>query len=331
MDIAAAAEKLGRAVARHLGPPGLVHDLKRLTGGAVKATWAFDAEASGARRELILQASTATGDDPHALPRLAPEQDAAVMRAARAGGVPAPEVLAVLTPEDGLGRGYITARVAGETLAPRILRDPAFAAARGGLAEQCGTILAAIHRVPTEAVAFLPRADAAAQLATYRALVDRTGLRHPALEYGLRWAEAHLPRPARLSLVHGDFRMGNLIVTESGVACVLDWELAVLGDPMQDLGWLCVKTWRFGGKLPVAGCGRRADLLAAYEAAGGQADPGALRFWEAFGCLKWAMMCLGMGHDGQDAEPLAIEPLAIGRRFEEPLLDFLDLIEDRDA
>jgi aminoglycoside phosphotransferase (APT) family kinase protein len=96
---------------------------------------------------------------------------------------------------------------------------------------------------------------------------------------------------------------------------------------MLDLGWLCVRTWRFGGALPVGGFGRREDLFEAYEqAGGGRVDPAHVRFWEAFGCVKWALMCMQKGLGHQHGMRGSVEAVAIGRRIEEPLLDFLDLI-----
>ena len=74
--------------------------------------------------------------------------------------------------------------------------------------------------------------------------------------------------------MHGDFRHGNLIIGPDGVRAVLDWELAHLGDPMEDLGWICVNSWRFGEiDKPVGGFGTREELFAGYEAAGRRVDP----------------------------------------------------------
>ena len=327
--------KLQAAIARHVGSPGTIHDLNRLTGGANKTTWSFDAEVDGARRPFILQLASLGGhqqQDPMAgfAPHLSADEDARLMIAAVKAAVPAPRVRAILQPADGLGPGYVTERVAGEVLGPRIVREERFAAARAIMAAQCGTILAAIHRIDLAEVPFLMYQDAAAMLAAQRVIVDACGFRLPALELGLRWAAENLPRNSRHTVVHGDFRTGNLIVGETdGVRCVLDWEIAQSGDPMQDLGWLCVKTWRFGGAHPVGGFGAREDLFAAYEKAGGHpVDPAQVRFWEALGSLKWAVICLGMSLRG--TADASIEHCAIGRRIEEPLWDFLNLIEARD-
>ena len=89
------------------------------------------------------------------------------------------------------------------------------------------------------------------------------------LELVRRWLIDHRPPPVEPVVVHGDFRLGNLIVGDDGLRAVIDWELAHLGDPMEDLGWLCVKAWRFGQRPPVAGLGEYDELFAAYTEAGG--------------------------------------------------------------
>ena len=330
MSIDEIASRLQGVIARHLGPPGTIHDLRALTGGANRSTWSFDADAGGARHRLIMQHGGVTEDQATGLvPQLEPEQDAQLMIAASEIGVPAPKVRAILEPADGLGRGYVTERVDGETLGPRIVRDEKFAGARAVMAQQCGEILATTHRIELARVPFLMRQDAAAHVEAHRKIVDRFGLRLPALDLALRWAAENVPKSARSTVVHGDFRLGNLIVGDDGVRCVLDWELGQIGDPMQDLGWLCIRTWRFGGAAPVAGVGSREDLYAGYERASGVAvDPAHVRFWEAFGNIKWVIHCLRLGTRG--IAEVGIERCAIGRRIEEPLWDFLNLIEGRD-
>jgi aminoglycoside phosphotransferase (APT) family kinase protein len=326
--------RLQAAVARHVGAPGTIHDLQRLTGGANKTTWSFDADIAGARAQFILQLSSARANDESnplagVSPHLTADEDARLMIAAVKAGVPAPRVRAILEPDDGLGGGYVTERVAGETLAVKILRDEHFAGARNLMAKQCGAILAAIHRIPTAEVPYLMKLTPAEHIAAQRRIVEYFGLHLPALELGLKWAEQHAPRNARHTVVHGDFRAGNFIVGEDGIRCVLDWELGQSGDPMQDLGWVCVKTWRFGGKKPVGGFGTREDLFEAYEKASGQSvDPAHVRFWEAYGCVRWGIGCFSMGARG--TEEVGIERCAIGRRVEEPLWDFFNLIEGRD-
>jgi len=329
------APKLDAALSRKFGG-ARVTELARLTGGATKLTYSFIATLDGAPRKFILQLSPASKVvDPIGgiTPRISGDQDARIMIEAAKLGVKVPPVRYVTAPDDGLGAGYVTEFVEGETLGPRILRDEKFAAARAGLAGQCGEALAAIHRIDKAALPFLKEQDALAQVRAYRAIVDHYRHRLPALALGLRWAEDNAPRQTATTVVHGDFRTGNLIVDEHGLAAVLDWEVAQISDPMQDLGWLCVKTWRFGGPQPVGGFGAREDLFAAYERASGTTvDPKQVRFWEAFGSVKWSIMCLRKGLRYTDGtEEISIEQSAIGRRVEEPLWDFLNLIEGRVA
>lgn len=323
--------KLEAAVRKHLGASG-VRGLARLTGGATKLTWSFDAEIGGATVPLILQQTPAERIvGPYERARVHGAQEAALLRAACAAGVPAPRVRIALEPDDDLGEGVVTERVAGETLGRKITSDPQFAGVRPGLAAQCGEILAAIHRIDATGLGFLLVQTPLEHLAMYRTLADGYDHPLPALEFGLRWVAENAPRAPRTSVVHGDFRNGNLIVGDDGVRCVLDWELAQVCDPMLDLGWLCVKTWRFGGALPVGGFGHRDDLFAAYErAGGGPVDPAHVRFWEAFGCVKWALMCLHKGLGYLQGAQRSLEAVAIGRRIEEPLLDFLDLITGKE-
>ena len=236
-------------------------------------------------------------------------------------GVPE-DVRAVLTEDCGLAEGYIMDYVPGETIARRILREPKFAPLRESFAAQCGEILARIHKIDTASVPFLTPLIPARQITLYRDVYDRYDHPVPALEVAFRWAEDHLPAATPATVVHGDFRMGNLICGQERIQAVLDWELACLGDPMQDLGWLCVKTWRFGGPSPVGGIGQRADLFAAYERASGTAvDPNRVRFWEGWGCIKWAIICLMKGQSQR-----SVESFAIGRRMEEPLYDFMEFL-----
>ena len=168
------------------------------------------------------------------------------------------------------------------------------------------------------------------QLALYRDILASFEHPYPAVELGLNWVGEHLPAESPVAVVHGDFRNGNLVVGPEGIRAVLDWEIAHLGDPMEDLGWLCVRTWRFGGRDPVGGFGRREDLFEAYERATGTAvDPERVRFWEAFGCVKWSIMCMMKGHAYRRGGERTVEALAIGRRSEEPIWDFLALVYRR--
>jgi len=328
-------KSLSSIIADRLGPSGEILAMTRLTGGATRTTWSLDVRIGDKVEPLILQQTHAReitpGDPINLMARVHCDSEACLMAQARGAGIQVPAVRLILQPEDGLGAGFITDRIPGETIGRRINRDPALAGARRLLPRQCGEILAAIHGMDIDGLPFLARHDAAAQVAAYRAIWDSFDHPVPAMELGLKWASAHVPTHPRMTVVHGDFRNGNFIVGPDGIRAVLDWELSHLGDPIEDLGWLLVKTWRFGGALPVGGFGRREDLLESYERATGIRVPvDHLIFWEAFGCLKWAVMCMIKGQSYlRDRRERTVEALAIGRRTEEPLYDFLNLIYSR--
>ncbi len=332
----ALAEKLQAALTRHLGRAVAVRDLARLTGGATKQTYAFTLVETGTSRKLIMQRTGApqpVKPDANATPRLDGESDARLTMAAAAKGVQVPKVVAILQQDDGLGSGYVTEFVEGQTLGAKIARDPAFLPAHKKMTEQAGIMLARIHAIDPATVPFLKRHDAAEQVRIYRHLVANSPLRLPALEFGLRWAEKNIRHRSEVRVNHGDFRNGNFIASpEHGIRAMLDWEIGQLGDPMQDLGWFCVKTWRFGGAKPAGGFGTREALFEAYERESGRTvDVEAVRFWEAFGSVKWAVMCLRKGLQyTEPGQKLDLEQCAIGRRIEEPLYDFFNLIEGRD-
>ncbi len=318
-------EQLQAAVARHLGAGCTVRDLQRLTGGAASITWKFTVEGD-ASKTLILRlsqggAQISTGIDK--------QTEASVLQAVAGTRVPAPEVAFVLDAEDGLGEGFAMEFVAGESIPRRILRDDAFADARAAMTSQCGEILATIHGIDGSSVPMLPDLDAGAQLSEYESIYRGFGERSPVFELAFRWLGRHLPRSPAQGLVHGDFRNGNFLVDPGdGIVAVLDWELAHRGDPMEDLGWLCVNSWRFGRREnAVGGFGRRRDLFAAYEAASGMAvDPEHVRFWEIFGSLRWGVICLYLTFEYLNGAERSVELAAIGRRVSETEIDLLQLL-----
>jgi hypothetical protein len=228
-----------------------------------------------------------------------------------------------------LGSGFVMDRVEGETIPRKILRDEQYATARPHLAVQCGEIAARIHAVDVGGLPKLATQHALEQITQYRALIDGFGEPLPAFELGLRWLEDRAPPPpAGPALVHGDFRNGNFIVGPEGIRSVLDWELAHLGDPVEDLGWLCVKAWRFGHvDRPAGGFGSVDELLAGYVAGGGApVDPEHLRFWQTLGTLKWGVICLVQAFTHLNGIVRSVELATLGRRVAENEWDLLELL-----
>jgi aminoglycoside phosphotransferase (APT) family kinase protein len=251
--------------------------------------------------------------------------EASAMAAAGAAGVPVPGVLTASDDGAVLGSAFmIMDRVEGETIPRRILRDDDLAPARARFARDCGRILGVLHGVDLTA---LPGLEADDPLERYRAILDQLGAPSPTFEWAFRHLAASRPDPSPVGLVHGDFRLGNLMVGPDGVRAVLDWELVHLGDPLEDLGWLCTRAWRFGSPAPVGGVGEYDDLLAGYaQATGRVVSLDTLRWWETLGSLKWGIMCLMQASFHLSGARASVELAAIGRRVAENEWDLLELL-----
>jgi aminoglycoside phosphotransferase (APT) family kinase protein len=299
--------------------------LSTIAGGASRET--FLAEARD-RRWVVRRDPTGAPDSFVPL-----EIEFRVVQAAAASGVPVPGPLAF---EPAGGRlesaGFVMDYVAGTSVAPRVLRRDDLAVARRALPAQLGEALARIHSIDGREIEGVPAPEADPALAAcalWEATLDEIGEPLPAVEAGVRWLRLHPPAPPdRECLVHGDFRLGNLIVGESGLAAVIDWELCHTGDPAEDIGWLCVRSWRFGNDdRPVAGVGSLEELLHAYQTAGGdRPSPERIRWWEAMGNVKWAVICARQAHDHLTGARPSAELASLGRRICEPEWDLLELL-----
>ena len=179
--------------------------------------------------------------------------------------------------------------------------------------------------MPPVEVADLPAVDG---LELVQERYRRVGLPRPVLELVFTWLERHrTPAITQATLVHGDFRLGNVIVDEQGLRAVLDWELVHRGDPMEDLGYLCARAWRFAGPLPVAGVGSFRELFEGYaEVAGELPDPQRVRWWQVAGTLNWGVSCLVQAQRHFSGETRSVELAAIGRRVAEQEMDLLLMI-----
>jgi aminoglycoside phosphotransferase (APT) family kinase protein len=314
-------------VAALIGAP--VTRLEALSGGASSATYAVDAvREDGSPWPLILQCA-ATGSVPEGgLPRA---DQARLQQLAFAAGLPVAEVVRVLGPDDGLGEGFIMARLPGEALASKWLKLPDYAPARERLTRQCAEVLARLHQLPLSAAAglALPTASTAEALGRMFANYRRFGVDSPVFDLAFAWLKERVSDRPATNIVHGDFRSGNFLVAPDGLVAVLDWELAHLGDGHEDLGWLCCNSWRFGvWQKPVGGFGERNELYAAYEAAGGgPVDRDRAALWEVWGTLKWGIACLQLGDDHVSGRLRSVERAAIGRRVSEVELDLMHMLK----
>jgi aminoglycoside phosphotransferase (APT) family kinase protein len=309
------AEDLAPALTEALGEA--VTELRRLSAGASRETWSFNT-ADGSRR--ILQRL------PRGASRAGVELEVAILRAARKAGVPVARVLASFGAGGPLGMpALVVEQLPGEALPQRLRRDERFSAALEGLAAACGALLARLHRIPVEAVPGLVPQD---PIERCRAVLDEIGEPHPAFELVLRRLELTRPAPRPPAIVHGDFRMGNLLIAETGITAVLDWELVHVSDPLEDLGYLCVPAWRFGGAEPVAGAGSYETLLDAYRQAGGcDVTVDELLWWQAAGTVWWGVLCLVQASRHLSGATRSVELAAIGRRACEQEWDALAVLE----
>jgi len=322
---------LQRVLSRELAGFRSLQSCKQLTAGASQETYRVTAATDSGERQLALRRSQPTADSESSVGSISLATEARLFQVALAAGIPGPGVVYVLKPTDNLGNGFFMEWLEGETLGQRIVRAPEYAGVRPKLARQCGEILARIHAIDWQAAGL----DTQLPLITPAQLVDDTwglyrdlDLPVPMIDYTWRWLKDNLPADSDMKLVHGDFRNGNLMVTAEGINAVLDWELAQIGDPARDLGWLCVNSWRFGhSELPVGGFGEVDDLLTGYNSVSAiPVSREQLLFWQVFGSFWWAMATLQMAGAWRSGETPSLERPVIGRRSSEAQMDCVNLL-----
>ncbi len=323
--------QLAAVLAREI--PGYEKLIKaeRLSGGASQETYRLEIEsAQGSRVLAMRRAPGGVKVDPVAgHPGLAVE--ALLMQSARAAGVPEPEVYYVLEDGDGLGDGFIMEWLEGIALGAKVVRDPSLEEIRPRLAYLCGEILARIHAIDLAATGLDQKLDVLSPAAYVEQTWERYRLfdtPQPMIDYAGCWLRENAPEGFTPTLVHNDFRNGNVMFSPEGVVAVLDWEIAHIGDPMRDLGWICTNSWRFGrADLPVGGFGSYEDLFAGYESVSGEpVDRDRVKFWEVFGSFWWAIGCLGMAEHYRTGPDQTVERPAIGRRSSECQVDCANLL-----
>ena len=313
-------DQLAAVLAPLFGDEVAVQNLRLLTGGASRSTYAFDAVTPNQCRRLILR--TAPAAEHYA----GMELEAATQRAAAEVGAPVPNIVVASDSAAPLGNPFLICdEVAGETIVRRIQRG-LDDGGRAQLLTHCAAALADIHRARADT----PGLAAQDQLAEYRKRLDEMGDTTATFEWAIRWLAAHRPPASPARLVHGDFRMGNLIVDGSNLAAVLDWELVHIGEIYEDLAWFCIRAWRFGAPpgLAAGGLGSVEEFVAAYERAGGAAvDRDALQWWLVQATLRWGVICRMQAERHLSGQTPSVELAAVGRRVCETEWDILDLLE----
>jgi aminoglycoside phosphotransferase (APT) family kinase protein len=317
------AEALEQGLARALARAGLgaPEGLRRLTGGATMESWYFTSggDACVLRRapSLSFMEGRPFGHD----------SEAAVIRAAHAAQVTAPEVIVELEPSDSIGSGFVMRALPG-TPDPRAIlqmEDPA------RILREVARDLARTHGLPRAALPDdVPEMDYAEAVEGLAQQFEEAGGDRPIIALGLKWLRDNLPERIDPVLNHGDYRLGNLLVEDSHLTGVLDWELAHFGDRHEDLAFGCMAVWRFARvDRPALGLGSLQDYVDAYEAeSGARVDAGRFRFWLVYRTVWWALGCLRMASFWRSGDDRMLERVVISRRTSEQELDLLLLLEE---
>ena len=303
----------------------------QLTAGASQETWCIELTANGEPLRLALRRNQPTVETESGTVGINLHDEARLFQIAAEAGIPVPRVIHVLRPSDQLGEGFLMEWLNGETLGQRIVKSEELAEIRPQLAYLCGEALGNVHAIDWKAAGLadtLPIVDSATLVDETWAIYRDLGVPYPMIDFTWRWLKENLPETSRQCLVHGDFRNGNLMINAEGIEAVLDWEIAHIGDPVRDLGWLCVNSWRFGVRdMAVGGFGKLDDLLKGYKASTGiDVNPADVRFWEVFGSFWWACTTLMMANAWRTGETPSLERPVIGRRSSEAQMDCVNLL-----
>jgi aminoglycoside phosphotransferase (APT) family kinase protein len=318
-------------LARTIAAGAVVTRLDKLAGGAIQENYALDVEIAGATQHLVLRADAPSG----VAVSHSRAEEFALLKVAFAAGMTVPRPILFCADDTIVGKPFaLMQRVAGTAAGHVIVRDDKWHGDRRALAERLGRELAILHRIrpPHPELAFLPvpgEAPALVAIAAYRGFLDGYRSPRPALEWGLRWLERRAPPQGELVLCHRDYRTGNYMVDDSGLAGILDWEFAGWGDPHEDIGWFCAKCWRFGAnEREAGGIAGRADFLRGYEAVSGRrVDAVQVRYWETMAHARWAIIALQQGERHVSGAEPSLDLALTGRRIAELEYELLLMTE----
>lgn len=275
-----------------------VSNIARIPGGASRETWSFDVrwveDGHPVERSYI-----ARRDPPASLLDSNNDLEFELYTALAQTDIPAPRVHWIDREGAAVERPfYVMERLAGATDARTLASSPEYADIRGEIARQKASILARIHTldiasVPSLDVPSAGEPPALHEIARWERTMRADMLEpQPVLELAFNWLKRHMPPPpSRLALVHGDYRTGNFLYDRERITGILDWEMAHAGDPVEDIGWVVMKSWRWAGDDRVGGLCEREDFIRMYEEAGGvHVEPATLKFWEVFSNVKFAII-----------------------------------------
>ena len=303
-----------------------IEDISRLSGGSSNESWKITLNTKENKKKIVFR-RTPGGNlkDEESNNFVDITDEAKVMNIANDYNVPVPKIIKVIN-NNNIGKGFFMDFIEGETLGNRIVNSDKFKMIRPKLAKKCGEIIANIHKIPISKFDNIKTSEAEDELLKYEEVYRTHNQDIPVFEYTISWLKDNIPKKITKKLIHGDFRNGNLIISNHNlIPGVLDWELFHLGDPYEDLSWICVNSWRFNKiELPVGGFGEREDMYISYEKVlGKKLDRERLKFWEVLGTLKWGIMCLNMIEIYRSGYDKSIDRASIGRRSSETEIDLI--------
>lgn len=303
-----------------------VEDLQILSGGASMESYAFSCSGIQMVMRRLPVSDGGEADPTFCVGTLPLSLQADLIELCQKRQVSVPRILARLTPEDNLGVGFVMEKMAGEALPQKLLKEPKYSNALKSLTEQATRALASIHQVPIDALPnSLPYYSSKQLVENQLNIYNLVGARIPVFEFAFSWLMLNAPQTQDDSLVHGDFRLGNLLITEEGLSAVLDWELSHRGDRLRDVAYFCTPSWRFGRHhLEAGGYDSQENWIAAYEKASGQpVVRDDFQWWLIFNTLWWGVSCMQMGYAYRDGSVATLERTIIGRRVSEVEIDLL--------
>lgn len=309
-----------------------ITDLTPLAGGASRDSWAITAQIDGETRKYVMRRDQPTTMNENALTR---EQEFRLMDAAHHAGVKVARVRWYCGDPDVLELPFFLMDfVPGISIGRKVIKAPELEHARSVLPEQMAEQLALVHTIDPAPLDFLPRlieGMTPAQQAIHEMVevLDTLNIHSPPFEFALRWAAQHAPRDEDVTFVHGDFRIGNLLVDHNGLAAVIDWEFGHIGDPLEEIGYMCMRDWRFGNDhLHMGGLSKRERFITAYEGHSGRTvDRSAVDWWEIMGNIRWGVICMAQADRHLSGRDPSVELASLGRRSAEMQLEALRLIE----
>jgi aminoglycoside phosphotransferase (APT) family kinase protein len=306
-------DRLAAYLSTRLGTVVTVANLARIPGGASRETYRFRAHYNGQERGLILRR-----DPPASLIETERSAEFRAYGAFHKLGLPVPEPIALELGTDALDRPFFVMEEIENCAVGSILAADPYGVHRDKIGEQFFTVLGRIAAADPAAIGlgdFEGAADvndcARHELARWEKVIDEDEREpQPIARAAIRWLRNHPPPQAqKIAVVHGDYRTGNFLHDDGGdIRAILDWEMAHLGDPLEDLGWALDPLWSHGDPSRPGGTVPRDEALAIWERASGlKADRKALLWWEIFASLKGLAIWISAANEyaeGRNSDPV---------------------------